>query len=273
MRRYIALLLILAPLEISLALFLTFWRENFWQAVSLKQGTAFLTQLEIFTAVALCICFIAGVSGYYVSLATIKWREKLNAKAFAIQELQIDVENIAQRIQDDCMSYPDLVLNLVFGSLKAVLYIIVFSISLIMDFHWQYLLILCGYMVLGSLLTKYIASPLITLNYQQQRAEATYRTTLSLSNFHECIRIMLGLAKRQKQLTYFQQFYGQLGVVLPLILVAPVYFTSGMTLGMLMRFNSVGSTLLENMSFGVNNFASINKLLSCRKRLKEIGVI
>ncbi len=183
------------------------------------------------------------------------------------------IENLSQRWQMDCKEYPELVLTLGFGLCKALLYIIVFSISLVLNFHWQFLLILTGYSIVGSVIASYVAKPLIKLNYEQQRAEATYRNDLSINNFKDCILLMLGIAKRTKRLTYFQQFYLQIAVVIPLIIIAPTYFTSAMTVGMLMRFNSVGNTLLENMNYGISSWGQLNMLLSCRKRLREIGVI
>ena len=271
MKKFSILLVILGILEISLALYLTTWRMHFWDAIQLKQPLHFLQQLGIFTVVALVICFVTGISGYLVSLTAIKWREKLNAKALTV--LKSRIENINQRIQEDCQTYPDLVLNLAFGTLKAIIYIVVFSVSLLLSFHWWFLAILLGYSLIGTGITHCIAKPLIRLNYDNQRAEATYRNDLSVTNFNDCIRLMLGLAKKQKHLTYFQQFYGQLGVLIPILIIAPQYFTSAMTLGVLMRFTSLSSTILENLSYGINSFAQINRLLSCRRRLKEINVI
>lgn len=271
MKRYIVWLIIFAALEIGLALYLTVWREHFWNAVAQKQSVTFLHQLLVFTGAALGACFVSGFSGYLVSLTAIKWREKLNDKAFAIRKSEI--ENISQRIQEDCMTYPDLVLNLAFGIAKAIMYILVFSISLILSYHFWYLGVFIAYTLIGMVVTSYIANPLIRLNYEQQRAEASYRQTLTINNFKDCIYIMLGLAKKQKQLTYFQQFYSQIGVVVPLIIIAPFYFTTPMTLGMLMRFNSLSSTILENLSYGITSFATINRLISCRKRLKEAKIL
>jgi ABC-type uncharacterized transport system fused permease/ATPase subunit len=172
------------------------------------------------------------------------------------------IENLSQRWQMDALDYPDLCLALGYGTTKAIFYIIVFSVSLLMSFSWLFLLALIGYSVIGSFIAKKVAYPLISLNYQQQRVEATYRNQLCVDNFLKCVHIMLGLAKKQKHLTYFQQLYGQIGVVLPIILIAPLYFTTGMTLGALMRFNSVGGTILDNVSYPINNFALINKLFN-----------
>lgn len=187
--------------------------------------------------------------------------------------MKANIENLSQRIQQDCLDYPDLCLNLAFGTLKAIIYVVVFSVSLVLSFSWVFLSILVAYTLIGSVITNYIAKPLIQLNYEQQRREATYRNNLTINNFSDCVLVMLGLARKQKHLTYFQQFYGQLGVIVPLLIIAPTYFTTGMTLGALMRFNSLSSTILDNMSYGINSFSSINKLISCRKRLKEADII
>jgi len=187
--------------------------------------------------------------------------------------METPIENLGQRRQDDCTMYPDLMLTLGVGSAKAVSYILIFSTSIITMYGYVYLLYFILYCIVGSYLTSKIARPLIELNYQQQRAEATYRNDLSINNFQDCIHIMLGLAKKQKHLTYFQQFYGQLGVIVPLLVIAPVYFTTGMTLGSLMRFNSLSSTVMDNLNYGVSSFAMINKLVSCRRRLLEAGII
>lgn len=273
MKKLIFILVLLSICEIILSLYLTFWREHFWSAVADRKAQDFIEQLGIFTLVALCICFISGISGYTLSLAAIKWREKLNAKAFAVHKQNNNIENISQRIQDDCMKYPDLLLTLVFGGLKSVLYVIVFAASLILYFSWMFLVVLIVYSILGTIITHKIAKPLIKINYEQQRIEATYRNDLTLKSFNDCIFIMLGFAKKQKYLTYFQILYGQVGVIIPLIIIAPVYFSSTMTLGELMRFNSTASTVLDNMGYGVTSFGVFNKLLSCRRRLLEIGVL
>ena len=302
MKRYIIWLILLAIIELVLSLYLTYWKESFWNSISNREQLQFLQQLGIFTIVAVVIGFVSGLSGYLISLTAIKWRGILNAKAVAKinmvcttckgsgQDVQRPdswmcydckgsgvhesrIENISQRVQEDCTAYPDLVLNLGWLSVKAIIYVIVFSVALVYSFSVWYLLILLGYTIMGTIVTRYIAHPLVHLNYENQRAEASYRHELTVGKFEDCIRIMLGLAKKQKHLTYFQQFYGQVGVVIPLIIIAPVYFSTGMTLGLLMRFNSIGNTIIDNMNMGVNSFASINKLLSCRRRLREINVI
>ena len=272
MKKYIALLGAVGAAEIGLALYLTFWRESFWQAVSAHQYSEFINMLYWFTGAALLICFVSGMSGYLLTISAIKWREKLNTKALALK-LGNEVLNTPQRIQEDCYSYPDLVLQLGFGWAKAVVYIIAFSISLLISFSWSYLIILVVYGAVATLISGWVAKPLIKMNYATQQAEASYRAELTPSNFDHCIKVLFGMARKQKRLSYTQAFLSQVGVVVPFIIIAPVYFTTAMPIGLLMRFNSTASTVLDNLSYGMSSFGMLNKLLACRKRLKEIDVI
>jgi ABC-type uncharacterized transport system fused permease/ATPase subunit len=99
------------------------------------------------------------------------------------------IENLRQRHQMDCSEYPDLMIQVIFGSGKALVYVIVFAISLSVNFSFHYLLIILGYAILSTWIAKKISLPLISLNYQSQRAEATYRNELSNDNFKGCVAI------------------------------------------------------------------------------------
>lgn len=183
------------------------------------------------------------------------------------------IENLSQRLQEDCSKYPDLVMIIGYGVARASVYLIVFSVTLIIEFNVYYLLLISGYAIIATGIARAIGHPLIKLNYQAQQTEASYRNKLSAPNFKECLLIQLRLAKKLKHLQYFQSLYGQLGVVIPLIIVAPAYFGSAMLLGSLMQANSIMSTITDNLSYGINNFDVFNRLLSCRKRLQEISVL
>lgn len=270
MKRYLILIVILAICEISLALYITFWREMFWDYVSTKNFHGFCIQIGVFTIVSILYCVTVSYAGYFTTLCAIKWRKHINLLSCNIK---IDAENLNQRIQEDSREYPDLYLNLILGLGKAVAYILVFSTSLVYNYNITYLLIIVSYSVVATAVSKYIAKPLLSLNYKYQQAEATYRNELTKSHFQKCVSIMLGLALNTKRLSYFQTFYGQIAVILPIVIVAPAYFSSALTLGALMQVTGVMSTITDNLSFGITSFPQINRFLSCKKRLKEIGAL
>jgi len=278
MRKYISYVILLSLIEISAALYLTFWRELFWNYVEARNFHGFCVQIAVFTGVALIFCLVNAYAGYFTTLCAIKWRESLNFRARSIVH---EAENLNQRVQEDCRDYPDLFLQLVFGLGKALVYVIVFSVSLAINFNMIYLGIIIGYAAISTVIAQRIAKPLVSLNYATQQAEATYRNHLNHPersevaldlSFSHCITIMTGLALKTKRLSYFQTFYGQLAVVLPIVVVAPAYFGAAMTLGALMQATGTMGTITDNLSFGITSFNIINKYKSCKKRLHEIGM-
>lgn len=271
MKKFISYAAFLGLLEISLAVYLTFWRSSFWEAVSQRDLHTFSVDLVIFAVVALVLCAVSSLSTYFLTLSAIKWREKLNKKAVFVQDSRI--ENVNQRIQSDCQEYADLFLSITFGVGKAVVYIATFSVALLWQFKAWYLLTIVIYAIIATFIAKKIATPLVALNYKSQAAEATYRQQLTVNNFENCIEIMLGLARKTKHLNYFQTFYAQIGVILPILIVAPDYFAGVLTFGLLMQATSTLSTIENNCSYGITSFSIINRLLSCRNRLKELEVI
>lgn len=277
MRKYLILMVVLAAVEITLALGLTFWREIFWNYVQSKNLSGFTTQLGVFTVVALILCVVSASAGYCQTLAAIKWREKLNIKALNVPirctKRGTEIENASQRIQEDCREYPALILNIGFGLAKALVYVVVFSISLVLQFSAMYLLYISIYAIIATLIARKVAYPLIALNYKSQQVEATYRNSLTDTNFNNCINVMTGLAVKTKHLSYFQTFYSQIGVIIPLVIIAPAYFAGGVSFGGLMQANSIMATIVESLSYGITSFDSINRLISCRTRLKEMQVI
>lgn len=275
-KRYLTYIVLLSGTEIGLALYLTFWRASFWDIVAAKNIIGFMHELEIFSIVALLICFIAGISGYVVNLYVINWREKLTLVATRVAKT--DAENLNQRVQEDCAEYPRLYALLSVGTCKAIAYCLVFGISLVYNFSWSYLIILIAYSLISTYVAKRVAQPLIKLNYDTQKTEASYRNHMKITvntgiYYKQCISLMRQVAVKLKYLTYFQSFYGQVAVIIPILIVAPAYFNGAMTLGILMQATSTMGTINDNLSFGINSFNDINKLLSCRKRLQEINVI
>ncbi len=258
--------------ELVLAVYLTEWKHTFWDYVAARNFNAFIKQLSIFTVVASIICITDTWIEYLKSMLSIKWRAKLNSKAYKL-EINPKIENIGQRIQNDCRDYPILMTSLVFGLCKSIVYVIVFSITLVLQFSPFYLAAVVLFSLVSTVVAKYIGNPLIKLNYACQKVEATYRNNISKPNFIACVVNMTALARKAKHLNYFQVLYGQIGNVLPIAIAAPAYFSKEISLGGLMQVNSIMGSIVDNMSYVINSFSDITKLLSVRRRLLEIGVL
>lgn len=269
--KYIVIVVALALIECALVGYIGVWREGFWQAVESRHLGDFIRLLAYFSIVALAACFVYGYGQYYMSYAALLLRRKLTKKAWKTD--YINVEGYGQRIQEDCFAYPRLLLQLGIGLLKAVIILIVFCGIILYQLNWYYLLIPIAYVTIGTLIAGKIAKPLINLNYLNQVVEAKFRQYLSRRNYALAHRNNYNLFKWTKYLAFFQTFYNQITVIVPYVIVFPLYFSAKIAFGTFMQVASAMNHIIDNLSYLVNSFNDINKFLSCRKRLKELGII
>ena len=135
------------------------------------------------------------------------------------------------------------------------------------------------YCVLGSIATHYIGRPQIRLNYQQQQVEADFRHHMvRVREYSEAIALDKGeaveraqldtrfaavlanylkLIKKQKNLVWFTNFFGQAAVVFPFIVAAPRFFSGAIQLGELIQISSAFGRVQDSLSWLVDNYSSL----------------
>jgi putative ATP-binding cassette transporter len=182
---------------------------------------------------------------------------------YRLQLLDKGTDNPDQRIAEDMRLFVDSTLSLSLGLLSAVVTLVSFvailwtlsgalelwGISIPGYMVWCALL----YAIAGTWLTHAIGKPLIALEFGQQRYEADYRFALvrvrenaegvalyrgeaeELANFRgrfgNVISNWWSIMKKQKQLGWFTNFYGQIAIIFPFLVAAPRYFSGAITLG------------------------------------------
>jgi vitamin B12/bleomycin/antimicrobial peptide transport system ATP-binding/permease protein len=202
-------------------------------------------------------------------------------------------DNPDQRIQEDLSLFTSYTVSLSMGLLNAVVTLVSFvgilwSLSGPFSFTlgassftipgfmvWMAVL----YCVAGSLATHYIGRPQIRLNFLQQRYEADFRHHLvRVREYSESIALDKGetvertqldtrfttvlgnylrLIKKQKNLSWFTNFFGQAAVVFPFIIAAPRFFSGAIQLGELMQIGSAFGRVQDSLSWFVDNYSSL----------------
>lgn len=231
-----------------------------------------IVYLGIFTVVALVSCVTSSKATYIGQLIALDIRERLTNKALDLVEHH-QIEGINQRIQEDCKYYPQLLLSILTGVFRATILIAIFTYIIVHQLNVWYLLIPLGYAAIGTLIAGKIAMPLIELNYTIQVLEAKFRQVLSLFNYSETVLTNKQLFKKEKHLSYFQSFYNQITIIFPHLVLANLYFASKISFGVFMQIASAMVEMTNHLSYIINSFSSINKFLSCRRRLKELKVL
>lgn len=269
--KLILVMVVLTILECGLVGYIAYWREPFWDAVNTLNITKFIWYIGYFTIAALSACIISSYNQYIQSYTALIFRYRLSRKALKFKPDL--VEGQSQRIQEDCLSYPMLLINLSVGLFRNVSLLSVFIFILVSKLGLFYLILPIIYATIGTLLAAKLAKPLINLNYVNQVLEAKFRQILTKLNYAKVHKNNVILFKTTKHLAYFQYFYNQITVIIPYIILAPLYFSLKMTFGVFMQCASVMNSVIDCLSYFINSFNDINKLLSCRKRLKELEVI
>jgi vitamin B12/bleomycin/antimicrobial peptide transport system ATP-binding/permease protein len=288
---------------VAINVLLNQWNNRFYNALQEKNWDGFVREIGIFCALAAFYIALAVYQLYLNQWLQIRWRRWLtshylgewlhDANHYRMQLQGDAADNPDQRITDDIKLFVDQTLSICVGFLSAVVTLISFVVILwglsaespltIFGGEWQ----IPGYLVWGALvyavfgtaLTHWIGSPLVMLDFQQQRFEADFRFNLvrvrenseqiallqgesaereRLSErFGRVVQNWYAIMSRTKRLTAFTSSYAQAAVVFPYVLVAPAYFADKIQLGGMMQTASAFSSVQQSLSFFVSIYRSL----------------
>ena len=225
--------------------------------------------------------WLAGNAFYTLELARFSGGDKATA------------DNPDQRIQEDINLFTTFSVSLSMGLLNAVVTLVSF-VGILWSLSGAFSFTLAGssyvipgfmvwmavlYCVVGSVITHYIGRPQIKLNFLQQRYEADFRhhmvrvreysESIALDKgerveraqldlrFSDVLTNYITLIKKQKNLVWFTNFFGQAAVVFPFIVAAPRFFSGAIQLGELMQISSAFGRVQDSLSWLVDNYSSL----------------
>jgi putative ATP-binding cassette transporter len=301
--------LLAAVIAIGLALvgldvLLNHWNNRFYNALQDKNWDVFVREIGIFSVLATCYVVLSVYQLYLNQWLQIRWRrwltnhylgEWLDGPNHYRMQLQGDAaDNPDQRITDDVKLFVDQTLNIGVGLLSSIVTLASFVVILwglsadspLTIFGHEFAIpgyLVWGaviYAVFGTLLTQWIGSPLVNLDFQQQRFEADFRFNLvrvrenseqiallrgesaerqRLSErFGRVVQNWYAIMSRTKRLTAFTSSYAQASVVFPYVLVAPAYFFADkIQLGGMMQTGSAFSSVQSALSFFVSSYRTL----------------
>ena len=228
---------------------------------------------------------------------------------YRLQLLDKGTDNPDQRIADDLNIFVDLTLSLSLGLLGAVVTLVsfigilwvisgaltVFGVSIPGYMVWVALV----YAVAGTWLAHVIGRPLIKIGFDQQRYEANFRFSLVRlrentegvalyrgeaselqnfrANFRDVITIWWTKMVKQKQLGWFQSFYGQVAIIFPFLVASPRFFSGAMPLGGIFQIASAFGQVQGALSWFLNAYtmfanwkATVDRLVGFAESLEKV---
>ena len=279
------------------------WRNRFYNTLQEKDWDGFVRENIIFCVLATVSVVLSIYQLYLNQWLQIRWRRWMTTKYLGEwlhdanhyrMQLQGDAaDNPDQRLTDDIKLFVDRTLGIGLGLLSSVVtlfsfVIILWGLSAAAPLHafgsdfaipgylvWGALI----YAIFGTALAQWIGSPLVNLDFQQQRLEADFRFSLvRVRENSEQIALLQGeraesqglserfgrvvanwyaIMSRTKRLTAFTQSYSQAALIFPMILAAPAYFAGKIQLGALMQTTEAFGSVQSALSFFVSTYRSL----------------
>ena len=279
------------------------WRNRFYNALQEKDWNGFSRETIIFIVLASISVVLSVYQLYLNQWLQIRWRnwmtrrylnEWLHDANHYRMQLQGDAaDNPDQRLTDDIKLFVDETLTISIGLLSSVVTFFSFVVILWGLSEAAPLLLFGGgfsipgylvwaaliYAVFGTALTQWIGSPLVHLNFQQQRLEADFRFNLVrvrenseqialldgehaersrlLDRFGRVVGNWYGIMSRTKRLTAFTASYAQAAVIIPIVLAAPAYFAGKILIGTLLQAAEAFGRVQDALSFFVSVYRTM----------------
>jgi vitamin B12/bleomycin/antimicrobial peptide transport system ATP-binding/permease protein len=300
--------LLAAVIAIELALvgndvLINLWRARFYNALQEKDWNGFVREMLVFCALATVLVALQVYQLYLNQWLQIRWRNWMTSKYLAdwmhdanhyrMQMQGEAADNPDQRMSDDVKLFVSQTLAIGVGLLSSIVSLTSFVVILWglsaaaplvlsgVDYSFPGYLVWAAviYAIFGTALTQWIGSPLVTLNFNQQRLEADFRFNLvRVRENSEQIALLKGEAaererlserfsrvianwydimSRTKRLTAFTQSYGQAAVVIPFALVGPAYFANKIQLGALTQTAEAFGKVQDALSFFVTVYRTM----------------
>jgi putative ATP-binding cassette transporter len=284
------------------------WNNDFYNSLQDYKKDAFFSLIWVFTYLAFTYIIAAVYQTYLTQALRIKWRRWLtshyldrwlgNQTYYLLQVEGNPADNPDQRISEDIIQFIDITLDMSLTLLEKIVslfsfLLILWNLSGAADFTIAgHSLHIPGYMVwaalfysvAGTFITRWIARPLIGLNFQQQKFEADFRFSLVRLREHgESVAFYRGEAaekknfigrftsvfdnywqimRRQKTLGWFTNGYGQIANIFPYLVIAPAYFLKTINLGGMMQTASAFGEVQGALSIIIDAYVGFDTNVS-----------
>ena len=295
----LAILLVSLFIQVELTVSINEWYGGFYnilQKATEHDISEFWEQMIMFAKLAFPYVLVATATAYFTRRYSLWWREVITFDFIPLfKESKHDVEGASQRIQEDAYKFAKIVESLGLQVIRALMTLFAFLPLLYtlsknaevpfmegVDGALVYVAVIVS--LGGLVLSWFIGIKLPGLEYNNQKVEAAFRKELVYAeddreNFckQETIaELFTGIKINYKRLFmhygYFDiwiNFFEQLMVIIPYLIMAPALFSGAIMLGVLVQVSNAFSKVRESFSVFISNWTTITELRSIHKRLME----
>jgi putative ATP-binding cassette transporter len=233
----------------------------------------------LFCALAAVAVVLDAYETYELNRLFVKMRTTLINKVYKDLNVNesVDSQTIPQRIQEDTIKFCSTSIDLGTAFFKAAIKIPLFIGVITTLSNWWTGLIVFVAVVLGTFATKWISKTLVTARSDYESSEALLRNKFNNTySFPQNIynTVLDTYAKYNKELKKLSLLSGALGqtfVLLPFILLLPLYFAKTLTLGSFLQSAKALDKVVSSLSVIIDNRATMTIWLTANNRLEKIN--
>jgi putative ATP-binding cassette transporter len=270
---------------------------DFMTALSGKDIPNFYRLLWIYGGIFVVATPVVVFYSWFQDKLTLRWRQwmtedllkkYLSNRNFYRLNHNSEIDNPDERLHQDINAFTTTALALFLRVLGAIVTFCSFA-GILWSINKPLCAVLVIYSVLGTIATVWYGKPLIGLNFNQLRKEADFRYSLvhvrknvesiafyqgeqqegfqirrrfmeALSNFN----LLIGW---QRNVGFLTTGYNYLVVIIPSLVIAPLYFAGQVKFGVLSQADMAFAQVLTSLSLIVSSFQTLSSFIAVVNRL------
>ncbi|WP_013334584.1 ABC transporter ATP-binding protein/permease [Gloeothece verrucosa] len=295
-----ALLMVLLLLVLSVNgvdVYWSFINRDFMTALANKNTSKFFYLALIYIGSFVIMIPLVVFYTYFQQKLRIYWRRWLTCyfldkyfsnRNFYTINYNSEIDNPDERISQDIEAFTIATLEYFLKIIESIITLISF-LGILYSISFSLVIIVIVYVFLGSFITILLGKKLIKLNFKQLQKEANFRYQLIyVRNHSEMIAFFMGekpelkqikktfnavfknlmeLIGWQRNLRFFTVGYNYFHLIIPSLVIAPLYFNGKVEFGVITQANLAFAQILSAFSLIVRQFDSLSAFIAQINRL------
>jgi putative ATP-binding cassette transporter len=270
---------------------------DFMTALSGKDAPHYFRMLWIYASVFVVGTPIVVLYSWFQSKLGMRWRQWLtehfvgnyfkNRNFYKVSH-KSEIDNPDERIAQDVSAFTNGALSYLLTVLGSIVTLVSFA-GILWSIYPPLMVVLIFYAIAGTIATIWFGKRLIGLNFNQLRKEADFRYSLvhvrknveSIAFYQgeeqegfqvkrrlsEAIKNFNALIGWQRNLGFLTTGYNYLVVIIPSLVIAPLYFAGKVKFGVITQADMAFTQVLASLSIIVTSFQDLSSFIAVVNRL------
>lgn len=294
---YCVILLVLSMAVSAVQVWMSYANRDMMTALSASRAPEFSVAIGYYVLTILVAIPIGVFYRFFEERLGLLWRDWMTGhlikryffrRAYYQMRGNDTVDNPDQRITEDVRNFSAITLSLALLLLNSTVTLVAF-IGVLWSISTTLVLVLFAYAVTGTVVTALIGHRLISIHYNQYQKEADLRYGLvrvrdnseSIAFFRGEARERLDLVQRlsavvgntvsligwNRNLAFFTSGYNYIALVVPIAVVAPLYFSKEIEFGVIPQAAGAFAQVLASLSLIISQFERLSAYVAGAVRI------